>query len=69
MRNSDFIHVNPKDTVVVALRNLDAGDLIKIGPETISVRTPIPAGHKLAIRELQKGQPVTKFGWPIGVAT
>ncbi|MFN3191720.1 MAG: UxaA family hydrolase [Aureliella sp.] len=69
MRNSDFIHLSPKDSVVVALRNLEAGESFDVGGESVCARTPIPAGHKLAIRGLQEGQAVTKFGWPIGVAT
>jgi altronate hydrolase len=29
----------------------------------------IPAGHKVALRAIAKGEPVRKYGWPIGHAT
>src|ERR1700687_4732966 len=35
----------------------------------ISVRQAIPFGHKIAIRDIARGAPVVRYGYPIGVAT
>ena len=49
----DFLTLHPLDNVAVALT--DQGE--------------IPAGHKKALRDIPKGQPVIKYGQPIGVAS
>ena len=67
MTASDFIKLHPRDSVVVCLRDFSAGESICVDDSTsISVRDAIPAGHKVAIREMEAGQPIHKFGWPIG---
>ncbi len=35
----------------------------------IRVRVDVPAGHKVALAEVRVGEPVRKYGQPIGVAT
>lgn len=49
----DFLQIHPSDTVAVALQDL---------PD-------IPAGHKLALRDIAEGEDVIKYGYPIGHAT
>jgi altronate hydrolase len=68
-RISEIVHLNPQDTVVVALQNFAAGQSIKVGSHAITLRDAIPAGHKIAISSVAKDQPVFKFGWSIGRAT
>ncbi len=67
--SAETIHLNPLDSVVVCLRSFSPGESVRVGSLAIEVREPIPAGHKLAVREIDVDQPVTKFGWPIGLAT
>ncbi|RYD53777.1 MAG: altronate dehydratase [Sphingomonadales bacterium] len=57
--------IDPADSVVTALRDLEAGETV-VG---VLVRAPIPKGHKLATRPIAAGNPVIKFGFPIGCAT
>ncbi len=64
-----IISLNPTDSVVVAVRSFDIGDSFSIGERVITVRTNIPAGHKIAVRSIASGQPIKKFGWSIGLAT
>ena len=35
----------------------------------LPLRTPIPFGHKAALRTIREGEPVLKYGVPIGAAT
>ena len=49
----DFIKINEKDNVMVALKETEG----------------IPAGHKKAIVPIKKGEAIIKYGNPIGVAT
>jgi altronate hydrolase len=58
--------IDPRDDVAVALTGLAAGDSVA---ENVTAASDIPAGHKVALRAVAKGQPVRKYGWPIGHAT
>ena len=62
---SDTVVLHPSDDVVVALHPLVAG----ASGEGIEVRSEIPAGHKFARRAIAVGEPVVKYGFPIGKAT
>jgi len=68
-RVSEIVHLHTRDSVVVALRNFAAGQQITVGDRVITLCDAIPAGHKIAIREVAVDQPVIKFGWAIGTAT
>jgi LDH2 family malate/lactate/ureidoglycolate dehydrogenase len=37
--------------------------------QEISIRQAIPFGHKVAIRDILRGVPIIRYGYPIGVAT
>ena len=70
MNNSQrFVHLSPRDSVVVALTDLKAGDELQLGQSSVQVRQFVPAGHKLAIRNISVDEPVIKFGWSIGLAS
>ena len=60
------VRLGSDDNVAVALRELPAAAPLPGG----SVRTagPIPAGHKVAVRDIAAGQPVVKYGQIIGFA-
>ncbi|MFH1880743.1 MAG: altronate dehydratase family protein [Bacillota bacterium] len=67
MHMKQIILIHPDDNVVVALQPLRRGETIKeIGVRLID---DIPAGHKIAIRPIADGEPVLKYGLPIGAAT
>jgi len=68
-RTPPAIRVDSKDDVAVALRPLEAGEVVEVAGAKVSLHDPIPHGHKLALRDLAHGSPVHKLGWPIGEAT
>ena len=57
--------VHPDDSVCTALRDLAAGE----AAGAVTLRGPIPKGHKIALVDLPAGAPVIKYGQPIGRAT
>jgi altronate hydrolase len=63
------IRVAPGDNVSVALEELAPGRTVTVGDATVTARATVPPGHKVALRAIAKGEPVIKYGFPIGVAT
>jgi altronate dehydratase small subunit len=67
------ILVDEKDNVATALRALERGESIQggvgDGAAAIIVQESIPFGHKIALTEIEAGQPVVKYGEVIGLAT
>jgi len=60
--------LNKKDNVVNALKQKKKGDRIRFVDRIIEILQEIPAGHKIAISEIKRGDPVIKYGESIGVA-
>ena len=63
------LRISAEDNVAVALSALSAGDSVVVGNRSIELRADVPAGHKIALDTIADGDPVTKYGFPIGVAT
>ncbi len=63
------LQIHPADTVAVALCDLAAGETVTVENRTCVLTAAVPAGHKFALRSIAKGEPVSKYGQPIGVAT
>ena len=65
--------INPKDNVAVALEDLAPRDVVDVtlgnATTSVAVRQPIPFGHKMALKEICKGQDIIKYGELIGRAT
>ncbi len=61
--------IAPDDDVAVALRDLAQGEDVEIGAATIALLDPVARGHKFAVRNIRAGEPVRRYGWPIGRAT
>lgn len=64
---SNVIRLHPSDEVVVACRDIAAGE--RIAAEDCSAEDVVPSGHKLAIRPIRAGVRVHKYDQIIGVAT
>ena len=57
------------DDVVVTKKNLKAGIELANGSIRLKANSDIPAGHKVAIRNVAEGAPVKKYGQIIGFAS
>jgi altronate hydrolase len=64
-----LLRLHPDDPVAIARHDLAAGDPLVGGERPLLAREPIPSGHKVALRTLEEGQAVHKYGQVIGVAT
>ena len=64
--------MNNDDNVATAVRSLKRNETVdvEIGQDTVSVAllNDIPFGHKLAVRDIERGEEVTKYGETIGRA-
>lgn len=68
MNQSSFIKINPADSVVVCLRQLNKGEIINVDNKEVCVLQDTPAGHKILINDTDKGENIIKYGYPIGHA-
>ena len=66
---NDLLRIHPKDTVAVALRPLPAGHTAEVAGASVTLADDVPMGHKVALRDIAAGEPVVKYGFPIGAAT
>jgi altronate hydrolase/galactarate dehydratase len=60
------IQLQPRDNVVIALRDIAAGEML--ADLTAPVVSPVPRGHKMARLPVCKGQDVLRYGQIIGQA-
>lgn len=60
-----FMIINPNDNVMVALESFEVGDVVN----NITILEAVSQGHKIAIKDIKKGQAVIKYGYPIGSAS
>ncbi|TCU58889.1 D-altronate dehydratase [Novosphingobium sp. PhB57] len=65
----DAVRIAQEDDVAVALHPLDAGREIRLPGLHVTVRDPIPAGHKFAVAPIAAGAAVHRYRAPIGLAT
>ena len=64
-----IVQITPRDMVAVALQPLAANEAVSYGAGKVTPLSDIPMGHKVALRDIKKGEPVIKYGFPIGEAT
>jgi altronate hydrolase len=62
----DFLKIDPKDNVLVALQDLPEGKEITFGNKNILVKQKIPAKHKLFINDMQSGDEIIMYGVLVG---
>lgn len=63
---AEFIKINPADNVAVAINDVEAGYNCNIDGVSLTTLSRIPAGHKVALKDLSEGEDVVKYGFPIG---
>jgi altronate dehydratase len=61
--------ISERDNVATALQPLEPGGQLDLNGATLTVAENIPSGHKVALRDIEPGEPVIKYGSPIGVAS
>lgn len=65
--------LNREDNVATAVRQLQSGNsiVVEIDDSVVSVvlSQSIPLGHKLALKDIERGERIIKYGETIGQAT
>jgi arabinonate dehydratase len=62
------VHLHPTDTIAIARVPIPAGAELRIDGVHVVTRDPIPAGHKVALRNIPSGEMVLRYGQAIGRA-
>ena len=65
MELTTYIKINQADSVVVCLQDKRKGAIIEVDGRQIVVNQDTPAGHKILINDVSKGQNIIKYGYPI----
>ena len=68
MTDARLIRIHPNDNVAISVQALAAGSLVTFEGQPITLDQDVPAGHKVALTPIAAGQPVVKYGFPIGRA-
>jgi altronate dehydratase small subunit len=58
--------LHPDDNIVVARRDIAAGERVELDGESFMIPAAVELGHKLARRALAADSRVLKYGAPIG---
>jgi len=70
---ADAILIKEEDNVATALHDLEAKREAAVrlgqGEKKVLIAEPIPFGHKFAVRKIDKGENILKYGEVIGRAT
>ena len=69
MNSITMYKISPEDSVAVALTDVLKGSENEAGDQKIVALEDIPFGHKMALKPIEKGQNVYKYGYTIGHAT
>ena len=63
-----LFRIHPSDTVAVAVEAIEAGETLTVVDLSVTAAAPIPAGHKIALRDIPAGENIIKYACPIGHA-
>ena len=58
--------LHPDDNILVARRDIAAGERVELDGETFTIPNAVELGHKLARRDIAADARVLKYGAPIG---
>lgn len=72
MEKQNAYQIHQEDNVATALTELHPGTVILYGADgekRMEAMEKIPRGHKIALRRIQPGERIVKYGVPIGMCT
>jgi hypothetical protein len=64
-----LILLHNADNVLIVRSSIQPGDTELIAHHQVTFEKEIPIGHKIAQRQIKKGEIIVKYGVPIGSAT
>ena len=63
-----LLRIAPQDSVAVCVEPVSKGETLAAGGITVTALEDITFGHKIALKDIKAGEPVIKYGYPIGLA-
>jgi altronate hydrolase len=63
-----YLHIDARDTIVVALQDLKAGTHISVEGQDFKLAVAVPSKHKFALKNFNKGDEITMYGVCVGKA-
>lgn len=63
-----LLQIHPTDNAAVAVETIEPGCVLNVGEYALTALDPIPAGHKIALRDISAGETIIKYASPIGHA-
>jgi len=69
MNDPRLLLLDPADNVFVAIKTIEAGEILDPAGTRITIEKSITLGHKVAARPLRRGEKILKYRAPIGSAT
>jgi altronate dehydratase small subunit len=71
--NFNTLMLNPMDSVAIALERIPEGNMVTVTCESVTysvqVKSEIEFGHKFAVKNVDRGQNILKYGEVIGKAS
>ncbi|MFH5831389.1 UxaA family hydrolase [Halalkalibaculum sp. DA3122] len=67
--SKNTLQIHPDDNLLVALTDLEAGQVVETGDRKVTVMNDIPAKHKLALQDLEAGDKIYMYGSLVGTVT
>ncbi|MCF8716231.1 altronate dehydratase [Joostella atrarenae] len=64
-----YVQIDPKDNIVVAIKNLPKGTIAQIGDLSVTLEEDIKQKHKFALHAIKNEAPIYMYGVLIGIAT
>ncbi|MFX1337387.1 MAG: UxaA family hydrolase [Promethearchaeota archaeon] len=61
--------MNTEDNCATSLADIPKDEIIQINGKSIKINHNIPMGHKFALKNLNQGDLIKKYGQIIGIAT
>ena len=68
-KSSKLLRIHRDDNVVIVVRPIEAGERDRFNGQDVLFTQNIAIGHKVAAREIKRGEKIYKCGVPIGSAT
>src|SRR3712207_6761880 len=69
LQETPALRLHPDDDVAIALLPLAPGRKVEVAGQRVRLNAEVGPGHKLALRPIEAGQPVYRYGQMIGFAT
>jgi len=66
MSENKVLKINEADNVAIALVELKKDEVVTIDNKKISLKDPVPGGHKFSIKIISEDEDIIKYGFSIG---